>query len=344
MCGSAGQVSDMRGNRDIKLDKAGDQYILRMRGLTPADIAAVFCSDIHLQPQPPRARAVGDWWATQARALRQVRQVVEACGAALFVVGDVFDRWYSNAETINFALKELPWACYAVPGQHDLPAHDYAAVGRSAYGTLVAAGHVKDMVPGVPVRLTGPAGQRVDVYGHRWGVPLQQPPATPGVLQVACLHEYAYIKGTGHVGASAGALVTSKAKAKQYKGWHAVLYGDNHTPWQAIVNGTQVWGCGTLLRRTLADLHHPCRVVVLTWDGDMLAVPLLQGGEQWAEVDVAGVEVQAVDMGTLVARLQALGTCGISWRGAVEAFMAANKTTKQVQALVSTYLEAGDGR
>ena len=44
---------------------------------------------------------------------------------------NIYTKW---PELINWAIKHLP-PMLAVPGQHDLPYHDYKELGRSAYAT-----------------------------------------------------------------------------------------------------------------------------------------------------------------------------------------------------------------
>lgn len=307
-----------------------------MPDLRPNGVAAVFCSDIHIQPNRPRARA-GDWWDAQQHAIFQVRAVCDHYGAPLFVAGDIFDRWCCSAETINFALDTLPH-CYAIPGQHDLPNHDYGARKRSAYGTLARAGKVEDMVPWLPVTLDGPGGARINVLGHPWGHPVLPTPAIQDTHQVAMAHAYIYPKGGGHV--AANPLDQVNKKKASYKGWSAVVYGDNHTPWDQHLGRTQVWNCGALMRRTVADVSNQPRVALLTWDGKLQPVDLCTAQDEWADVTKYDDTVQQVDLTAVVDGLRLHGGhCWANWPEAVEAYLRDNPTDDATKTMVRQWVE-----
>jgi DNA repair exonuclease SbcCD nuclease subunit len=122
-----------------------------MRAADPNPVIAILCSDIHLSERAPIARAVGqDWFTVQKRYLDQLRELKEKHNAILIVAGDVFDYWKSSPELINFAIVHMP-ECYAVPGQHDLPNHNYNDLHKSAYWTLVEAKIIKHLDPYIKI-------------------------------------------------------------------------------------------------------------------------------------------------------------------------------------------------
>ena len=111
------------------------------------DVIAVLCSDIHLSLKCPVARsAEPNWLEATKRSLDELRSVAEEHNAHVVVAGDIFDRWNSPPEIINFAIENLP-NCYAIPGQHDLPNHRYEEIERSAYYTLIKAGIIENLNP-----------------------------------------------------------------------------------------------------------------------------------------------------------------------------------------------------
>ena len=92
---------------------------------------ALVCSDIHLCHTRPTSRsAEPDWYEAMARRLHQVDEIASYQQVPVLCAGDVFDRWNSPPELINFAIKNMP-PMWAVPGQHDLPHHRLDEVHRS---------------------------------------------------------------------------------------------------------------------------------------------------------------------------------------------------------------------
>ena len=170
-----------------------------------SEVVAVLCSDFHASHVAPKLRrAKPNWYGAMLRTIEQVRAIVEEHKCPLVFAGDLFDAGWQAAkcppELLNFMIKYWP-RCYGIPGQHDLPHHRYSDIEKSAYWTLVEAGIIHDLPPGVPVEVGGLA-----LHGFPWGSSTKPPsPSLSGalVLHVAVIHHYAYFtKGTAHVGAS----------------------------------------------------------------------------------------------------------------------------------------------
>lgn len=204
-----------------------------MPDLQNKDVVAILCSDIHLSIKPPVCRSIDvDWFDTMAYYLTQLNNLAEEHAAPVICAGDIFDKWNAPAELINFALAYLPDEMYAVPGQHDLPAHNYDEMNRSAYGTLVEAGKIINLEPGKP-QYDGDLA----LHGFPWGTPI-----TPlrekdeDFIHLAVIHQYAHKgKSTSYPGAPADCHV--KHLLKQLDGFDAAVFGDNHIHW--LRNGSR---------------------------------------------------------------------------------------------------------
>lgn len=98
-------------------------------------VIAVLCSDIHLCHTCPPARSnEPNWYDAMARTLDELAGIASHYYVPILCAGDVFDRWNSPPELINFAIKHLP-PMHCIPGQHDLPNHSLEDIRRSAYST-----------------------------------------------------------------------------------------------------------------------------------------------------------------------------------------------------------------
>ena len=186
----------------------------------------VAVSDLHLSHQAPSFRSgEPDWYGAMARSigvLSKFISTVNSPGMPPVVVypGDVFDKWNPGPELINFAIKHLPKG-WAVPGNHDLPHHNYGGKDRSAYWTLVECGVLQDLAPGVA---TG-AGL-VNLWGFPWGTEVHPPQPSSLVPDVAVIHAYVWKRGCGHPQADpADKVIGWKARVR---GYAAAFFGDNH--------------------------------------------------------------------------------------------------------------------
>lgn len=224
-------------------------------------VVAVLCGDIHLSAKPPVFRSnESDWYATQAGYLEQLRNLAQEFSAPIVCSGDVFDRWNSSAELINFALKHFP-DCYAVPGQHDLPYHAYKDLHRSAFWTLVEAKKITLLRPGVPA-CTG----CVRLHGFPWGSEVR-PLADPHDLyvEVAVIHAYIWSKGTGYPSAPKDKRIKSWKPLLQ--GYDVALFGDNHTPIDYATEQLTIFNPGSFMRRKKDERNHNPSVGLLLSTG-----------------------------------------------------------------------------
>ncbi len=237
-----------------------------------SEVVAVLCSDLHLTLNPPLARAKEpDWLKAQARPLRQLKDLAAKHDVPILCAGDIFDRWNSPPELINWALDHLPFM-YAIPGQHDLPTHNYELIHKSAYNTLMKGGHstrgIYNLDPGDTHGLYG-----LHVEAFPWGYPLTAPKRmTEKRLKVALVHQYVWVVGKTYPGAPMEAMV--RKGMKELKGWDVVVFGDNHKGFLTSKGNTVVFNCGGLQRRKSDEITYKPQVGLLHSDGSIKPHPI----------------------------------------------------------------------
>lgn len=210
----------------------------------------IFVSDIHLSHNPPSLRhEEPDWYEAMRRVLCELRMLQRRLDAIVLCAGDVFDAWNSPPELINFAIEQLP-KMYAIPGQHDLPYHNYEKIEQSAYWTLVEAGTITNIEPGTYIETYG-----YKIHGFPYGFPLVPNEKKDDDIHIALVHSYCWIDGKSHGNAS------EKTNLRNYEisGYDFVAFGDNHI---GFVSGNVI-NCGGLFRRTKADMNRNPFVGVL---------------------------------------------------------------------------------
>jgi len=225
-------------------------------------VVAVLCSDIHISQNAPVARIDEDtWFNTMANHLIQLSAISVLYEAPVIFAGDLFDKWKSSPELINFAMEFLPDPFYAIPGQHDLPNHSWEERERSAYWVLVKAGRIKHLGKGDPIN-------DICVYGFPWGEPIT-PPNPSSRCTLAVVHDYIWTEGYGFTGAPTDKKVT--AFDSQLAGYSAAVFGDNHIPFSCVTStGCQVMNTGGFMRRTARDTLWDPGVGLLKSDGTII--------------------------------------------------------------------------
>lgn len=307
------------------------------------EVIAIICADLHLQARPPVARAAEpDWWAAMARPLAELSALQQRHGCPVLVAGDIFDRWNAPPEVTNFALDHLPAACYAVPGQHDLPHHAYADIRRSAYWTLAATGKITNIEPGSLLAVA----PGLVVGGFGWGTPLRPLSRGEGldVVTVALIHRYVWRRGCGYVGAPDSAKVA--AYVGDLAGWDVAAFGDNHKGFHVDrvrgVPGCElvVLNCGGFMRRKIDEREYQPHIGLLYSDGSVLRHPLDCTADVFSgPTATATATAGTPDTAEFLAGLRALGHEGLDYRAAVLRHMEANCTPPAIREIVLHAME-----
>ena len=282
-------------------------------------VAAILIADFHLSHVPPVSRsAEKSWYAAMADPLRQIKDLVNKHKVPVICPGDVFDRWNSPPELINFALVQLP-KMYAVPGQHDLAHHRYNDIQKSAYWTLVKAGKIVNLEPESPVEV-GEGGKALRLHGFPWGFPvksLKNPDDL--VLEIAVVHAYIWSKTTSYPGAPKEGHF--RAVQKTALGYHLVVSGDNHQPfltgYKRDGKFPQIYNCGGLMRRKSDEKDRPCYAGLLWTNGEVTRVELDCSEDKWIDGKDTPIIERGADMAEFLEELSSLGDAAIDFADAI---------------------------
>src|SRR5690554_6947876 len=252
-------------------------------------VIAILCSDLHLSEKPPVARsAEPDWWAAMLRPIKQLKAAQDKYNAPILCAGDVFDKWKSSPELINFALEHLP-EMYAIPGQHDLPLHNYEDIDKSAFGTLVRAGKLHLLTPGKATHIGDPElGRCFIAVGFPWGAPIQSHERKrhlESYLHIAVVHAYIWTKGTGFPGAPEEKSLAGYAEALD--GYDVALFGDNHKPFLARSGKCRVFNHGGFMCRKSDEMNHQPAIGLLRACGEIDLHDLDVSADRWIPRDGA---------------------------------------------------------
>jgi len=208
-----------------------------------------------------------------AFTLRQIGTLAQELGEVpIICAGDIFDRWNSPPELVNFALTHLP-DMFAIPGQHDLPLHRLDLIQNSAFWTLVMAGKIY-LLDGEGLRLGD-----LRVYGFGWGDKIG-PPRKAGckVLNVAVVHDFIWTGNYGYPG------VSDESNLEQFRkrltGYDAAVFGDNHKGFLA----GNILNSGTLFRRKSNEIEYRPSVGILYASGKIVRQELDISGERMESV------------------------------------------------------------
>lgn len=324
-----------------------------MWGETEVEVLAIFLADIHLSLKAPLWRsAEPDWLEAQFRPLEEVRALQDKYKCPVICAGDIFDRnkkiadgWNAPAELINYAINYLPDNMYAIPGQHDLPNHQYDDIHRSAYQTLVKAGKICDMKPDGVTRI----GEHLVLcaYPPGYGIcPVNrcEDDRDKGDIWIAVVHDYVWIQGHSYPKAP-----QEKELKKDYKyndalcgnhlGYNVIVYGDNHKGFGYSIGATQIFNCGTLTRRKSDEIDYKPQVGLLLENGNVAQYYLDTSEDKYLDTIEPAEEKPDLDMSDFFDELEKLGKTALDFRDAMKQFLHNGKTSLQAKQIILKAME-----
>lgn len=275
---------------------------------------AIFCSDLHLSHTAPIWRSCEpDWYKAQLRAIYQLREIALTYSCPfIFCAGDLFDRWNSPPELINWAIANLP-KMYAIPGQHDLPNHNPNEIQKSAFWTLVEAGKIYP-VPTEGIHITSD----VVAHGFQFGQKVK-PDKCPYDNNIAVVHEYNWIQGASYPGASKEQRVS--IRRKEFKGYDLVFCGDNHIPFSYKMDHGAFWNCGCLIRRHANEISIKPRVLILYLDGTVESKKLDTSEDKYLPNMKEYDEGEDIDINDLIEQFNQLGDAKYDFKMAIMQYL-----------------------
>ena len=231
-----------------------------------------------------------------SRALSTLCQLQrEYRNTPVIIAGDIFDRWNASAEVINYALWNLPDDCYAIPGQHDLAYHNNEQLDRTAFGVLVNSGKIKSIADGDPSVLhSACVVNDLVIHGFPWG---RKPCSVDiaydalqkrrlyktwrGRFQLGVIHSYCWKGSYKYPDAPVSQSVTAHRKA--YKGFDALLFGDNHKGFiDNTSEGPSIANGGAFIARKTDEMKYRPFISLLRSNGDWVPYDTFEEDAVWS--------------------------------------------------------------
>jgi len=284
------------------------------------DVIAIFCADIHLSLNPPIWRSVEpDWFAAMKRPLDEIKKLQKEFDCPVISAGDIFDRWNSPPELINFAYDNLP-QMYSIPGQHDLPLHRYEDIRKSAYWTLVQADRIIDLSKD----LINVSDSGITLYGFPYGKKITPIFHQSKMLQIAVVHEYRCIEGKAYIKAPGEFYL--RMNEKNLIGYDVIVFGDNHKGFKVPVNThSTIFNCGTLMKRKSDELDYQPQVGLLLKSGKVEPYYLDTSEDRYLEVQNITDTKTIFDMRAFIKELEKLGDTDLDFQDAMKRYLKRNK-------------------
>lgn len=297
-----------------------------------AVVLGIIVSDLHLRHKPAKARSDDKpWYRAMLRALNEVRHVRDEVGGEVFYPGDIFHSPEEPVELVNFAIDNL-LPGYGIPGQHDLPFHNYGDLHKTPYYTLVKAGIIRDLEAGAPCcfRKLDRSGRRYFVTGFPWQSTLKNNEDKDN-FHFAMAHRYVWLGQHSFRGAPQTEHI--KSMKDFLATYDAVAFGDNHKgfSWRNAFN------CGSLMRHNTDQMDYIPQIGILLSDGHIFPYKMSYiEKDKWTVVQDVTQSGDVVSMDQLIKKFKELSDEIVQFDTMLESSIKnSNLTTSQQRILLS---------
>jgi len=289
------------------------------------EVIAILCADIHLSLNPPIWRsAEKDWFEAMKRPLNELASLSEKYKCPIICAGDVFDKWNSPPELINFALDYLP-PMIAIPGQHDIPNHNSLELYRGAFWTLVKAKKIRilkgtDIVGGIEIR------------SFDWEEKIISNKQISGYFILGVAHQYVWIPEASYPDAP---LEKKLDKGNtSLKGYDIFLFGDNHKGFTTHIRDTVIFNPGTLMRRKSDEIDYRPQVGLLTGSGSVINYYLSISKDKYLDVQNITTNISNFDMASFFRELEKLGDSSLDFTDMVKQYLETHSLEKGIRTII----------
>jgi DNA repair exonuclease SbcCD nuclease subunit len=259
--------------------------------------------------------------------LRDLRAANEHC--PILCAGDIFHRWNSSPELINFAIDNMPGGVFCIPGQHDLPLHNYKDIEKSAYKTLALSRATHDRNTSQELIHFYDEHNTIVVDFFPFGFkikPLKE--RESNAIHVAVVHEYKWIAGHNYTSAPTENLLRLKSKNiknNRHFGYDVIVYGDNHKGFLTQIGKTTIFNCGSLMRRNSDQAKYQTQVGLLYSDGSVEPHYLKMRNEKHILAISKNAHEDSLNMKEFIEELEKLGDTDLDFNDAMNNYLKKNK-------------------
>lgn len=294
---------------------------------------AILLGDVHLSHTCPPCRDTNDWYEDMRRYIAQVQNIAVIENLPIICSGDVFDKWNSPVELINFAQRNLI-QFYSVPGQHDLPYHNYELRNKSAYGNLVLSGKIIDLNP-TKTTVIRSNEHTIRVHAFPWGHEITPLKTKKADVELAVCHRYIWMKGKSYPGAPKDNRVA--AYREVLSGYDAAIFGDNHKGFLTRAGKCHVFNNGTFIIRKSDETEYRPHIGILYSDGSIKKHHLDTSEDVFFEAAGPTAKDQFKDF---IEELKASSNTSLDYAASVHDYVKREKISQQGKELLLQSIES----
>lgn len=233
---------------------------------------AILTADMHLRNTTPRNR-IDDYFLAQEKKVQfiynlQEKYTKEGEGLSyipVFDAGDLFDKWNSTPFLEAWAMNNLPFNFYTVPGNHELPSKDVNNVIRSSLYVLDTATMAKILYENENgARFTTDKEGLVVVHGFPYGAKIENKHRDKKAKYVvALIHSMVIDTPLSYKDSSA---IFGETLLDYMSNFDLIVTGHNHKSFVIEKDGRFLVNPGSMMRMSKSQINDTPRIYL--WYAD----------------------------------------------------------------------------
>lgn len=299
-------------------------------------VSAIITADIHLREDQPICRT-DDYWQAQLTNILHLASEAKKYQCPILDAGDLFHRWKASPFLLSTVINVFSGvSIYTVPGNHDLPQHNFDLLEKSSLAVLQSAKitHVLNTGSTKPAK-----GLSFDLYGFPWGsipLPIKNEGGRRGV---ALLHKLTWHKEKPYPDCKES---NAETLLKEMKGYDLIVTGDNHSSFMVESRGRKLLNPGSMMIMTADQIEYIPKYFL--WNAETNDIsPREYPGERGdlivSREHIKSTEKASKRIDSFVRRLANDKELSLSFEANMERFLSANKVDPSIKQIIHEVME-----
>ena len=140
-------------------------------------------------------------------------------------------------------------------------------------------------------------------------------------IQIAVSHEYVWVPGHSYPNAPK----EQRLKGGSTKGYDIIVYGDNHKGFEYAIGGTDIFNCGTLMRRKSDEIDYKPQVGLLLKTGEIKPHYLDISEDKYLDLQTTSGAGNSLNMKDFIKELEKLGDTDLDFTEAMKQYLEKNE-------------------
>ena len=293
---------------------------------------ALACADLHLRDVVPVCRTETDigFQFHQIRKLKRLFEQARLWDVPVLIAGDTFDHWKPSHKLVAEVIETSKGArVIAVPGQHDLYAHDVCSLPKTGLGVLRASDWVI-LTKGESFILPS---SKIKITGYAFG----EEPGNSKDTDILLWHMMTFVGKPPYPECPDS---PAPRLAKRFPNVKLMITGDNHQPFYFNqTDQSRILNCGSMMRMTADQMDYKPMFYAIHDNLNCTPIPFPIERNVVSNVHLVREQEHDAKLEAFISRITKDSETSLSFEANMDRFLEIDKTPAPVRQAVMMAME-----